>query len=91
MAILTANELAACRRTLRDILPGDEVIDFTKPEVNALFQVLEDEYQDRKITVSGAVDTATNAGGELTHIFTNAHKKKAGAAYYNWRFLQDKT
>ena len=81
MAVLTNDQLAKMRNILEDL----GVVDYNKGEVNSMFQSIEDDFQDRKVAVSTLIDTATSP-----KVFTNPQKKRADAAYYIFRFEEDK-
>ena len=83
MATLTPGQLAKLRKVARRSGYDWGEIDFEKPDANAAFQAIEDDYQARKVAVSTLIDVASQ------HSFTNTEKKVMVASYYVLRASLD--
>lgn len=84
MAILTQAQFAKLRKVSRRNYDWGEV-DFTKIDINAAFQAMEDWYQANKAAAANAIDTAT----QPEYTFSNEQKKVIAAAYFALRFDLD--
>lgn len=73
MATLTDAELHDISKELARRSPE---VTWSKADIHAAIQVVEDWYEDDKTTVSSQIDTATSVG-----LFTNAQKKLIGALF----------
>lgn len=73
MAVLTANELAALRR---DVARDLATVNFSKVEVNAALQGVEDWFELNRASLSTAINTAT------TPFVFSAAQKKLLVAYW---------
>jgi hypothetical protein len=85
MAILTGHELSKLRKVTRNSYAWDE-IDFTKPDINAAFQAMEDWYQAHKVDAATRMDAAT----EPVYTFSSTQKKVIASGYFALRFDTDK-
>ncbi len=77
MAVLTGDELAKMRR---EFSTGNAV-DFTKPDINAALQAIEDAWEN---TVRAMLSTAIDNAGAF--VFTNAQKKAIGKPWLKHKF-----
>lgn len=74
MAVLTAAELAALRRKLRQLNP-DVTVDFTKDDINATLQAAEDAFEAWRSTFGAAMQNAT------AYTWSNPQLKAIGSVY----------
>lgn len=82
MAILSATELAVVRQQCAAQFPSPP---WTKTQINAAAQVVEDFFTNNAATVSAAIDTATSP-----LVMTNAQKKKLSAEVFERKYQRDK-
>lgn len=87
MATINSEQLAKLRQLVAAKHPA---VTWSKDEINAASQALEDWYEGEKATVSALVDTATNAGA-LSHNFTNAIKKTLAAHFLTQKSARELT
>ncbi len=80
MAILSAPEQAELRRQIAAELPA---VDFTKPQVNAAFQAIEDWFEANRASLSTAINAATVPAG---YTFTAAQKRILVAYWLRQKF-----
>ena len=70
MAVLSSDQLTDMRKKMA---VGETVV-WTKPQLNAALQAIEDWYETNKVAIGTAIDVAT-----APLVFTAAQKKKLGA------------
>jgi hypothetical protein len=79
MAVLNVTDLA----TLRQRVASNEAVDFTKPQVNVLFQAAEDWFEANKAGLISAMSAAGTAAGKT---FTQAQLRRAATAWLAYKF-----
>ena len=72
MAILATRQLATLRR---EVEKSPEPIDYTKGEINAALQAIEDWWENNRLTLSTVIDNATAKS------FTATQKRQIGRAW----------
>jgi len=77
MSILTAEQLTE----LRQEMARDEVVDWSKTQLNAACQAFEDAIEAVKLSVSVDIDTATSP-----IVLSNPLKKKLAKFYFRQKF-----
>lgn len=86
MAVLTSDELTAIRREVaRGLQATGTPINFTKAQVNAAIQALEDWFEANRAAASTAINNATSP-----FVFTNAQKKQIMAYWLQLKFGKEK-
>jgi len=82
MAVLTAEDLRRVRNGMEKEFPGAVV--WSKSEINAAAQAVEDFIEANKVQIGTDIETAAPT------VFTSAQKKKLGAYYFLVKFDLDK-
>lgn len=83
MAVLDSLQLAEVRRAYADRRgPG---VDFTKPQVNAAIQAIEDWFEANRATLAAAIDAAT-----APYVFPAAQKKLLAAMWLDHKSRRDR-
>ncbi len=81
--VLTNSEFASLVRFLKNDPDGKQELKnaaIIKSQLRAGFDAINDDYESRRLTVKGLIDTAM---GITT---TNLFAKKLGKAWLNWKF-----
>lgn len=79
MATLTADQLTDLRQACAN---GQAIpVNYTKPQINAALQAIEDWMEANKASLSQAINTATDP-----FVFTAAQKKELGRYWFKQKF-----
>lgn len=80
MATLLNNELSELRQTAG----RDQAVDYTKPQINAALQAIEDWFEANRAALGAAINTAT-----APYVFTPALKRRMVAHWFRQKFSRE--